>query len=173
MKKSVVALLLFVCGLTSCGYHLAGKRLNAGRGQTIAVPTFINRTTLGYRLEQRFSEAVRQELVRRTHFSVESGASGDVLVSGEVLSMTLSPVILSPPPTSRGSTYALIVDMKVNVIDTRTNTPIFQNDHWTFRDVFDLSQNSSDFVPEDSAAMDRLSRRFAATLVDTLLHAKP
>jgi outer membrane lipopolysaccharide assembly protein LptE/RlpB len=171
MKKGVVALLLFLCVLTSCGYHLAGKRLNAGRGQTIAVPTFINRTTLGYRLEQRFSEALRQELVRRTHFAVGSGATGDVVVSGEVLSMTLSPVILSPQ--GRGSTYSLIVDMKVNVLDTRTNSPIFQNEHWTFRDVFDLSQNSSDFVPEDSAAMDRLSRRFATTLVDTILHAKP
>src|SRR5436190_12234510 len=68
--------LAILLSCTSCGYHLAGKRLDGGKGVTIAVPTFINRTTLGYRLEQRFSESVRQELVRRTHFPVESAEAG-------------------------------------------------------------------------------------------------
>ena len=100
-----------------------------------------------------------------------SAETGDVVVAGEVLGMTLSPVIFSQQ--GRGSSYSLIVDMKIYVTDTRTNTPVFQNDRWTFREVFELAQNSADFVPEDSAAMDRLSHRFAASLVDSILHAKP
>jgi Lipopolysaccharide-assembly len=171
VKRTICfAFVVLSAALMSCGYHVAGKALNSGKGQTIAVPTFINRTT-GYRIEQRFSEAVRQELIRRTHFSVQSAATGDVVVAGEVTALTLSPVIFSPQ--GRGSTYSVIVDMKVNVTDMRTNTTVFKNDHWTFRGVFELAQNSSGYVPEDSAAMDRISRRFAESLVDSILHAKP
>jgi hypothetical protein len=142
--------------LSSCGYHIAGKRLDAGRGATMAVPTFINRTT-GYRIEQRLSEAVRQELIRRTRFAVSSRESADVVMTGEILAITLSPVIFNQ--RGRGSSY--------------TQTAIFNNERWTFREVFDLAQNSADYVPEDSMAMDRLSRRFASSLVAAILHAKP
>src|SRR5262250_790828 len=75
---------LFVVGcvsfslLAGCGYRLAGRNLNAGQGQTIAVPTFTNNTT-SYRIEQRLTEAVRQEFVRRTRFKVVPENSGDVL----------------------------------------------------------------------------------------------
>src|SRR5262249_7349965 len=76
-------LMICLACLTSCGYHVAGKKLHAGKGLTIAVPTFVNRTT-AYRIEQNISEAVRQELIRRTRFSVESQETGDVVVTGEV-----------------------------------------------------------------------------------------
>ena len=155
--------------LASCGYHIAGKRLDAGRGLTIAVPTFTNRTT-AYRIEQRISEALRQELIRRTRFSVQPEERGDLVVTGEVKNIALSPVILNQQ--GRGSSYIVIVDLNVNVVDKRTNTTIFQNDNWTFRDVFELAQNSAEFVPEDGVALERLSRRFASALVDSMLHAK-
>ena len=66
-----------------CGY----KRVDTGETlspkiATIAVPTFANRTT-GYRIEQRLAEAVRQELIRRTRFTVNSQESADVVVTGE------------------------------------------------------------------------------------------
>jgi outer membrane lipopolysaccharide assembly protein LptE/RlpB len=155
--------------LTSCGYHIAGKKLDAGKGLTIAVPTFTNRTT-AYRIEQHISEAVRQELIRRTRFSVEPASNGDLVVAGEVKGITLSPVIFDPQ--GRGSSYIVIVDLKVNVTDKRTNKVVFQNDNWTFREVFELAENSAEYVPEDSAALDRLSKRFAAALVDSMLHTK-
>jgi hypothetical protein len=172
MKASIRWLGVFVTcliALTSCGYHIAGRRLDAGKGLTIAVPTFANRTT-AYRIEQHVSEAVRQELVRRTRFSVQSENTGDVIVRGEVKNIALSPVIFDPH--GRGSAYTVIVDFNVNVVDKRTNTTIFQNDNWTFRDVFELAQNSAEYVPEDGAALDRLSRRFASALVDSMLHSK-
>jgi hypothetical protein len=155
--------------LTSCGYRIAGKKLDAGKGLTIAVPTFTNRTT-AYRIEQHISEAVRQELIRRTRFEVEPASNGDLVVTGEVKAINLSPVIFDPQ--GRGSSYMVIVDLKVNVIDKRTNKVVFQNDNWTFREVFELAENSAEYVPEDSAALDRLSKRFAAALVDSMLHAK-
>ena len=136
----------------------------------MAVPTFINRTT-GYRVEQHLSDAVRQELIRRTRFSVQTQESGDLVVNGEVNSITLSPIIFNQQ--GRGSSYIMTVDLKINVTDTRTKAVVFQNDHWTFREPFELAQSPADYAPEDSQAMDRLARRFASSLVASILHAKP
>ena len=61
---------------------------------TIAVPTFINRTTT-YRVEQRITDAVRQELIKRTRYKVVPEESGDVVMAGEVLSFIAVPVIFN------------------------------------------------------------------------------
>jgi hypothetical protein len=66
----------------------------------------------------------------------------------------------------------MAVQMSVTVTDTRSKKVLLKNDNWVFRDVFDLAQTSADFVPEDPAAMGRLSQNFAASFVETLLHAK-
>ena len=167
MLRVAFALILGCLTVPSCGYRIAGRQLNGGRGLSISVPTFSNRTT-AYRIEQRISDAVRGELVRRTRFSLKQD-QGDVVVNGEVSNITLSAIILNPQ--GRASTYSVIVDLKVNVVDTRTNLVLFQNDHLTFRDAFELGQNGPEYVPEDAAAMDRLARRFASSLVSSILHA--
>jgi len=158
--------LTFLCG---CGYRLANKNLGAGEGRTIAVPTFANKTTT-YRIEQRVTEAVRQELIRRTRFKVVPQATGDLVMAGEVLNYAAVPVIFNQQ--GRGSAYTMLVDMSVRLTDTKTGKVVFQNDRWTFREVFELSQSSAEFVPEDTAALDRLARRFASSLVASAMHSK-
>src|SRR5215471_1435922 len=155
--------------LPGCGYRLASKNFNGGRGQSIAVPAFLNRTTT-YRIEQRLAEAMRQELIRRTHYDVVASDSADVVVSGEVLQYTAVPVTFDQ--TGRGSRYAMLIDLKIVVTDTSTHKEIFRNDRFTFREIFELAETPGDFVREDPGAMDRLSRHFAASIVDTLMHAK-
>ena len=166
VRKCVVVLCLFLSG---CGYRLANKNFNGGQGRTIAIPTFTNRTTT-YRIEQRLTEAVRQEFVRRTRYKVVAGDAGDLVISGEVLSYVAVPVIFNQQ--GRGSAYSMLVDLKVRVTETKTGKVLFQNDRFTFRDVFELAQNSADFVPEDTPALERLSRRFASSLVGTVIYAK-
>jgi len=170
VRKFIVLLLLissFV--LSGCGYRLASKNLNGGEGRTIAVPTFTNKTTT-YRIEQRITEAVRQELIRRTRFKVVPDNTGDVVMAGEVLSYSAVPVIFNPQ--GRGSAYSMLVDLNVRLTDTKTGKVLFQNDRWTFRDVFELAQNSAEFVPEDTPALERLARRFASSLVASVVHAR-
>src|SRR6266850_1969945 len=167
-KFIVIASLAFIT--SGCGYRLAGKKLNGGEGQTIAVPTFVNRTT-SYRIEQRLTEAVRREFIRRTRFNVVPAETGDVVVAGEVLNFVAVPIIFNEK--GRGSSYSVLVDLNVRLTDTRTGAVLFQSDRWTFRDVFELAQDSSDFVPEDTAAVDRLVRRFASSLVASVLRARP
>jgi len=133
------------------------------------VPTFANKTTT-YRIEQRVTEAVRQELIRRTRFKVVPQATGDLVMAGEVLNYAAVPVIFNQQ--GRGSAYTMLVDMSVRLTDTKTGKVVFQNDRWTFREVFELSQSSAEFVPEDTAALDRLARRFASSLVASAMHSK-
>ena len=166
MRKLVIFLSLL---LTSCGYHLAGTQLNDRAGRSIAVPTFINRTTT-YRVEQQISEEVRRELIRRTHFKVTPENSADVVVTGEVLNYLAVPVIFDT--SGRGAAYTILVDLSIRVTETQTGKVLFRNDRMTFREVFELAQRSSQFVPEDPAAVERLARRVASTLVATLAHAK-
>ena len=137
---------------------------------TIAVPTFTNRTTT-YRIEQRITDAVRDEFIKRTRYRVVPEESGDVVMAGEVLSFIAVPIIFNDQ--GRGSSYSLLVDMSVRLTESSTGKVLFQNDRWTFREVFELAQNSSDFVPEDTPAVERLARRFASTLVASVLSARP
>jgi len=168
LRKSVVVY-LFITALSGCGYRLASKNLGGGEGRTIAVPTFANQTTT-YRIEQRLTEAVRQELIRRTRFKVVPDNTGDLVLAGQVLSYGAVPVIFNQQ--GRGSVYAMLVGMNVRLTDTKTGKVVFQNDSWAFREIFELSQTSAEFVPEDPAALDRLSRRFASSLVASLMHSK-
>jgi hypothetical protein len=157
------------CLFSGCGYRLANQRLGTGEGRTIAVPTFTNKTT-SYRIEQRISEAVRQELIRRTRFRVVSDTAGDLVLAGDVLSFGAVPVIFNQQ--GRGSAYAMVVELNVRLTDSKTGEVIFQNDRWTFREVFELSQSSAEFAPEDPAALDRLARRFATTLIASVMYSK-
>ena len=166
MKKTIIILCLLSTG---CGYHLAGRQINDGNGRSIAVPTFLNRTTT-YKVEQQLTEDVRRELIRRTHFKVTPEETGDVVVTGEILAYNAVPVIFNTE--GRGSAYTILIDFRVNVRDTQTGKVLFQTDRITFREVFELSQHSSEFVPEDPAAVERLGRRFASTLVASLAHSK-
>jgi outer membrane lipopolysaccharide assembly protein LptE/RlpB len=166
MRKLVILGCLLLGG---CGYRLAGSQLNEGAGRSIAVPTFANRTTT-YRVEQQLTEEVRRELIRRTHFKVTPENTGDVVVTGEVLNYNAIPVIFDTG--GRGSAYTVLVDVSVRVTDTQTGKDLFRNDRMTFREVFELAQNSGEFVPEDPAAVERLARHFASTLVASLLHSK-
>jgi outer membrane lipopolysaccharide assembly protein LptE/RlpB len=166
VRKLIVLICLLLCG---CGYRLANKNLGGGEGRTIAVPTFANKTT-NYRIEQRMTEAVRQELIRRTRFKVVTESTGDLVMTGEVLNYAAVPVIFNQ--LGRGSAYTMLVDLNVKLTDSKTGKVVFQNDRWTFREVFELSQTSAEFVTEDTAALDRLSRRFASSLVASVMHSK-
>jgi len=161
--------LTLLLSLVSCGYRLANRNLGGGEGKTIAVPTFVNRTTT-YRIEQRVTEAIRREFIRRTRFKVVPDTSGDLVMAGEVLTYAAVPATFDKQ--GRGSTYTMLVDLSVRLTDTKTGDIVFQNDRWTFREVFQLAQSSADFVPEDLSALDRLSRRFASSLVASVMHSK-
>lgn len=170
MRRLTLLTCTFVLTFSGCGYRLASKNFGDGAGRTIAIPTFTNRTTT-YRIEQRLSDAVRQEFIRRTKYKVIPDDNGDVVVHGEVNSFTAIPIIFNQQ--GRASSYTIIVELNVRMTDSATGAVLFQNEHWVFREIFELSQNSGEFVPEDTAALERLARRFASSLVASVMHSRP
>ena len=165
-----VLLLSVALSLAGCGYRLAGRGTQAGEGQTLAVPTFRN-TTTEFKIEQRLTEAVRRELIQRTRYRVTSADAGDVVLTGEVLNVRSIPIILTD--RGRSTAYTIEVELAVRMVEGRDNRVLFANDRWTFREVFELSNDSEEFLPEDTAAVERLARRFARSLVASLVQAQP
>jgi outer membrane lipopolysaccharide assembly protein LptE/RlpB len=167
MGLRVLVASLLIVTLGGCGYRLASRKGDVGKGQTIAVPTFVN-STYTYRIEQRMTESVRKELARRTHYKVTSADTGDVVLRGEVLSYTTSPTVFDP--SGRAAQYALGLSMKVSITESATRKVLFENSAMSFRETFQLSQNAGDFVPEDPAAVDRLAASFASAVAASLVH---
>ena len=165
-RKLVLAALL-ITALAGCGYRLAARKGDVGAGRTIAVPTFAN-NTISYRIEQGISEALRKELARTTHFKVTSVDSGDLVVRGEVTGYGISPTVFDDG--GRAAQYAVSVSLKVVITETGTGKILLQTDSMTFSDTFQLSKNSSEFVPEDPAAINRIAERFASAIVSALVH---
>lgn len=161
--------MLFVV-IQGCGYHVASRKFSGGAGKTIAIPTFVNQTT-NFRLEQRLTDAVRREFIERTQFRVTSQGEGDLVLTGIVHGFGGSPIFFDD--RGRASAYNIVVDLGISVKDSSTGQVILRNDHWGFSEAFELARVSADFVPEDSAAIDRLARKFASSLVAALLQQTP
>lgn len=166
-KLLFLSLLLLNAG---CGYRLARGGTDSGSGQTLAVPVFGSLTT-DFKIEQRLTEAVRRELIQRTRYQVTPSSQGDVILEGQVLSVTSIPIIFTDQ--GRGTAYSVAVAVGVRFTNSDDGTVLFETDRWTFSEVFEVSSNSAEFVPEDTAAIDRLARRFAESLVASLSNASP
>jgi hypothetical protein len=164
--KTVFILLLTLT--SGCGYRLAARKGDIGSGRSLAVPTFGNLTNT-YRVEQRVSEALRQELARTTHYKVNSADNGDVVIRGDVVSYGIGPTVFDE--RGRAAQYSVSVILKVIVTEPSTGKTLFRNDSMTFRDSFQLSQTAGDFVPEDPAALNRIAERFASAIVAALVHS--
>jgi outer membrane lipopolysaccharide assembly protein LptE/RlpB len=155
--------------LSGCGYHVAGvsPRLPSD-WQTIAVPAFKNDTTR-YRVEQKMTEAVIREFIARTKYRiVQDENAADAVLRGEVLSVETSPVLFNAT-TGEVTTMLVTVHTKVQLLDTKTQKPVYHMDDMTFRDEYQISTDVQSFFQEQDPALERMSRNFAAKLVSNVL----
>jgi hypothetical protein len=155
------------CG--GCGYHVAGRSANLPSSwKTIAIPALKNDTT-NYRIEQRFTQAVIREFITRTKYRiVQDPAAADAVLTGEVLSIETNPVLFE---ATTGQVTAMIVTVhtKVQLVDNRTEKPVYKNDDMVFRDEYQLATDVNVFFEEQSPALDRMARDFASHLVADVL----
>jgi len=165
--KLVISFLL-IASSSGCGYRLAARKGDVGAGRTLSVPTIINLTNT-YRIEQRISEAVRQEFARTTHYKVTTADQGDVLIRGEVSGYGQSPTVFDD--RGRAAQYTVSLQLKIIVTEAATGKVLFRSDAMMLRDNFQISQSAGDFVPEDPAALTRMAERFASTVTAALVHS--
>jgi len=163
----VFLVLLFTA--SGCGYHLSGKATAIPESiDSIAVPTFVNKSA-EYRVEQRLTGAVVDELVARTRYRITPNpAEARALLSGEILSISSTPVILAG---GAGSTYLVMVRMRVLLKDLKTGKLLFENQNYYFQEEFEISQSSGKFFPEEGPALDRMAQEFARNFVTSLLES--
>lgn len=152
-----------------CGYKRAGK----GKGlpadiKIVAVPVFQN-SSLKYRVEQRFTTAVMEEILRRARaLHVTTNPEGaDAVLAGDIRSVRAAPTILDDQGRTR--VWELRIIVSVVLRDRRSHKVLYQNPRLVFHGEYTLSDDPQSFFNEENPAVDRIARDFAQTIVTTIL----
>src|SRR5262245_6591196 len=169
MLKSVLFALAMSIIVDVCGYKPAGKGKSLPANiKTIAVPVFQN-TSLKYRVEQRFTQAVIEEILKRARALrvVSNPDDADAVLNGEIRGFRAAGSILD----DHGRTIVWDVSIVINVAvhDLKTHKIIFQNPRMIFNGEYELSDDPQSFFNEENPAVDRIARDFAQTIVSTIM----
>lgn len=157
--------------LTGCGYHAAGSATHLPSNvRTLAVPIFSTHTS-AFHTEMAFTQAVIRELDTRTRYRIGNTASpeADATLAGTILSQTAAPLTYDSA-TGQTSSYLLTITAKV-VLSNHDGRILYENDRLSFREQYQSTQDLSGFIQEDNAAVQRISKDFARTLVSDLLES--
>lgn len=155
----------------SCGYHVAGS----GTGdtlpttiKTIAVPAFSN-VTARYKLTSYLSEAITREFITRTRYKVVSDPKeADAVLTGAVLSYNSYPTAVDQK-TGRPSAIQAIVTMRITLRDSATGAVLFERPRFDARQYYEIAVDPKAYFDESDAALDRLSREVARSVVSAIL----
>jgi hypothetical protein len=152
-----------------CGYKPAGKGKSLPADiKTIAVPVFQN-SSLKYRVEQRFTQAVIDEILKRARaLRVVTNQDGaDAVLNGDIRGFRAAGSILD----DRGRTRVWDVRIVISVVvrDLKTHKILFQNPRMAFEGEYELSDDPQSFFNEENPAVDRIAKDFAQTIVSTLM----
>jgi outer membrane lipopolysaccharide assembly protein LptE/RlpB len=164
--------LLALASLTfssACGYKLAGRgeRLPPDI-KTIAIPIFSNQSSR-FRIEQKLAAAVTREFIERTHYRVTPSLNGaDAVLKGTVKDVR-SGVITYDLKTGNASSLQIQVLADVRLEDLHSKKVVYANPNFVFREEYQVNEITSQLFEEDQAALDRLSRDVARTLVTQVL----
>jgi hypothetical protein len=153
----------------SCGYQVAGRgeRLPPDI-KTIAVPIFVNQSST-FRIEEKLAAAITREFVERTKFRITPDPRGaDAVLKGTVKEVRKG-VITYNLTTGNASSFQIQVAADVTLVDLHSKKVVYANPNFVFREEYQVSQTTSGLFEEDQAALDRLSRDVARTLVTEVL----
>jgi outer membrane lipopolysaccharide assembly protein LptE/RlpB len=155
--------------LGGCGYHVSGTTDVLPKNvKTIAIPAFANITTR-YKLSDLMSAALTREFISRTRYRVVADpAEADAVLSGSVINFIAYPTIFDPA-TSRAAGVQAIVMLQVTLRDRASSKVLFSRPHMEIRQNYEISVDAKTYFDESSAAMERLSRDLARTIVSAVL----
>jgi hypothetical protein len=157
-----------------CGYALAGRGTVVDPSiKRIGVPLFKDRTGKPG-LDQKITQNVIQELLKRGRFDVvQEGAGVDAIVDGELLRYDATPVGFSDEGENRtqASRYAVILTARVRYAKVGAEEPIWENANFRQHDEYDIGEDPETFFDREEQAIDRLAQSFARSLVAAMLEA--
>lgn len=165
------AALLLALGSTGCGYHLVGTGSSAlpAHLRNLYVAPFVNQTVRA-EFDQRLTEEVTQEWVRRGRFQLVSSAEqADAVVSGTIVAANTVPVRFDE--LGRVTQYQLTVAADVQIVD-RTVEPsrtLWRDKRFTRTVSYEVDVSALDYFDREIEAMEKAARDFARGLVVTIL----
>lgn len=168
----LVVLVIFLSSIAGCGYHTLGSTAHLpATVHTLAIPNFQNQAQ-SFHTEVDMTQAVIREFTSRTSFTVlstDKPEDADAILRGTVLAETVAPLTYNSS-TGQSSSFLVTVKAKVVVTD-RNHKVLYQNQNYTFRQQYQTTADLSSFIQEDPAAIHRLSKDFAQSLVSDILES--
>lgn len=171
-RKSLIIfgslLLLVTCGFTDCYKPVGRGDALPPHIKTLAIPAFQNKG-LRYKVEQRFTSAMIDEALRRARsLHVTSSAEGaDAVLLGTIRSFNFRGVLLDD--YGRARVFEVTITAGVTVRDQTKNKIIFDNQNYVFRGEYEVSGDPQTYFSEEGAAVDRIARDFAKSVLTTIL----
>ncbi len=169
MRRLLLAgLMLQTLCIASCGYHVHSSVGNLPAGiRSMGIPTFQNKSPQ-YKLEQQLTAAVLKEFSTRTRVTINSSSSNvDAVLRGEIQNISSTPVTFGTD--TFGSAFLVSVALSIKLVRTKDGSVLWENPGFLYRERYVLNGKVTDFFSEEGAALDRLSRDFAASLASTML----
>jgi len=157
--------------LAGCGYHTAGSAAHLPQTvHTLAVPTFQN-VTQSYHTEVTFTQAVIKEFSSRTSYHLVPGADpdADATLNGTITSYQVIPLTYNSQ-TGQSSSFLVTIRARV-VLSDRNKKVLYQNSTYLFRQQYETTEDLVTFIEEDPAAINRLARDFAQSMVSDILES--
>lgn len=174
MRISVIAALAVSVTLVGCGYHTAGSAAHLpDTTHSVAVPVFEN-ATQSYHTEIAFTQAVIRELTSRTKYTIvnsdgPTNANADATIHGRIATFLIVPLTYNST-TGQSSSFLVTITASVHVND-RNGRLLYENKSYIFRQQYETTTDLTTFIQEDPAAVGRLSRDFAQSLVSDMLES--
>lgn len=172
MLKPIFLLIIVALTADVCGYKRAGQGNSLPKNiKILAVPIFQN-SSLKYRVEQRFTKAVMEEILKRARgLHVTTNTDGaDAVLSGDIRSFRAGGTILDQQGRTR--VWEVSIVASVTVRDATTRKILYQNSRLSFEGEYELSDDPETFFNEENAAVDRIAKDFAQTVVSSILEGK-
>ena len=172
-RRGALAALLMAALSSGCGYALVGRGTVVDPSiKRIGVPLFKDATGKSG-LEQKVTQKVIEELLKRGRFDVVSESTGvDALVEGELLRYDAAPVGFSDAGSrTQASRFAITLTARVRYVKVGLEEPIWANESFSFRDEYEVGSDPTAFFDREVQAQDRMSTAFARSLVSAMLEA--
>lgn len=161
--------LVLALALSGCGYHVAGHvDTLPDQIHTIAIPAFSNITTQ-YKIADNITAAVAHEMVERSKYQVIANPeNADAVLTGGVINFTSYPITLDPN-TGRASGIAVILHLRITLTERVSGKILFNRPDYMISEQYEISVDPKSYFDESPAAVDRLSRDVARSVVSGIL----
>jgi len=155
--------------LGGCGYHTGGHAdLLPKKIKTIAIPAFGNVTTR-YKLAETLPADITREFISRTRYRIVADPrEADAVLTGAVVNFGTYPTIFDPV-SGRATGVQAVVILQLTLTDRATGAVLFSRPGQEFRERYEISVDPAAYFDESTAALQRLSRDVARSVVSAVL----